>query len=93
MQTKIGIRRIQIKIIDSRFRRRFDCFRPFLEECRTAGYAVEEEGRWHLTPKGFLVSNQIIGGMLDALAEEKRRRAEATARGDFRVDLGEGKKP
>ena len=54
---------------------------------------MEEEGRWHLTPKGFLVSNQIIGGMLDALAEEKRRRAEATARGDFRVDLGEGKKP
>ena len=54
---------------------------------------MEEEGRWHLTPKGFLVSNQIIGGMLDALAEEKRRRAEATARGDVRVDLGEGKKP
>ena len=49
---------------------------------------MEEEGRWHLTPKGFLVSNQIIGGMLDALAAEKRRRAEATARGDFRVDLG-----
>ena len=70
-----------------RFRRRFDCFLPFLESCRKAGYAVEEEGRWHLTPKGFLVSNQIIGGMLDALAEEKRRRAEATARGDFRVKL------
>ena len=43
--------------------------------------------RWHLTPRGFLVSNQIIGGMLDALAAEKRRRAEATARGDFRVKL------
>ena len=48
---------------------------------------MEEAGRWHLTPRGFLVSNQIIGGMLDALAEEKRRRAEATARGDFRVKL------
>ena len=32
-------------------------------------------------------SARIIGGMLDALAEEKRRRAEATARGDFRVHL------
>ena len=87
----LGLRTVQgldPKVFERRFRRRFDCFRPFLEECRTAGYAVEEEGLWHLTPKGFLVSNQIIGGMLDALASEKRRRAEATARGDFRVDLG-----
>ena len=63
------------------------------EEGEAAGYAstrvvaVEEDGRWHLTPRGFLVSNQVIGGMLDALAEDKRRRAEAAARGDFRVQL------
>ena len=48
---------------------------------------MEEDGRWHLTPRGFLVSNQIIGGMLDALAEDKRQRAEAAERGDFRVRL------
>lgn len=72
---------------ERRFRRRFSCFLPFLEQCRQNGYACEEEGRWHLTPKGFLVSNQIIGGMLDALAQDKRRRAEAAARGDFRVEL------
>ena len=76
------------KAFERRFRRRFTCFLPFLDQCAKAGYAVEEDGRWHLTPRGFLVSNQIIGGMLDALASEKRRRAEATARGDFRVDLG-----
>ncbi|MDD3346380.1 radical SAM family heme chaperone HemW [Oscillibacter sp.] len=75
------------KDFEERFRRRFQCFLPFLTECLHAGYAVCEEERWHLTPNGFLVSNQIIGGMLDALAEEKRRRAEATARGDFRVQL------
>lgn len=76
------------KVFENRFRRRFDCFLPFLEECRQAGYAVEEDGRWHLTPKGFLVSNQIIGGMLDALGADKKRREEARSRGDFRVDLG-----
>lgn len=76
------------RVFEKRFRRRFDCFLPFLEECRQAGYAVEEDGRWHLTPKGFLVSNQIIGGMLDALGADKKRREEARARGDFRVDLG-----
>ena len=48
---------------------------------------MEEDGRWHLTPRGFLVSNQIIGGMLDALAADKQRRADAAARGDFRVNL------
>ena len=59
-----------------------------LAACRDAGYAVEEpDGRWHLTPQGFLLSNQIIGRLLDALTEEKRRRAEAAARGDFRVVL------
>ena len=30
---------------------------------------------------------QIIGGMLDALAADKQRRADAAARGDFRVNL------
>lgn len=75
------------KAFETRFRRRFDCFLPFLTRCAGAGYAVEEEGCWHLTPKGFLVSNQIIGGMLDALSEDKRRREEARARGDFRVEL------
>jgi oxygen-independent coproporphyrinogen-3 oxidase len=76
------------KDFERRFRRRFDpCFRPFLTECETAGYAVLEQGSWRLTPRGFLVSNQIIGGLLDALAADKRRRAEAAARGDFRIQL------
>ena len=44
-----------------------DCspFPPFLERCEAAGYAVRREGRWRLTPRGFLVSNQIIGELLD----------------------------
>jgi oxygen-independent coproporphyrinogen-3 oxidase len=72
---------------ENRFRRRFSLFLPFLTECQKAGYAVQEDGRWHLTPRGFLVSNQIIGRMLDVLAAEKKRRAEAAARRDYRVEL------
>jgi len=73
------------KEFESLFRRRFDCFLPFLENCQKAGYAVFDDNRWHLTPTGFLLSNQIISGMLDVLAEDKRRRADAAARGDFRI--------
>lgn len=86
----LGLRTVEgldPKVFERNFRRRFSCFAPFLAQCEKAGYAVQADGRWHLTPRGFLVSNQVIGGMLDALAEDKRRRAEAAARGDFRVEL------
>nr|WP_325183194.1 radical SAM family heme chaperone HemW [uncultured Oscillibacter sp.] len=43
----------------------FTPFLPFLERCREAGYAVCRDGAWRLTPRGFLVSNQIIGELLD----------------------------
>ena len=82
------VRGILPREFESRYRRRFDCLLPFLRQCAQAGYALrEEDGSWHLTPAGFLVSNQIIGGVLDALSEDKRRRADAAARGDFRVRL------
>ena len=81
------VRGMDPKEFENRFRRRFTCLLPVLESCRDAGYAAEEDGCWHLTPRGFLVSNQIIGQLVDALSAEKCRRAEATARGDFRVIL------
>ena len=41
-----------------------------LEKNRDFGYAVRtEDGRWHLTPKGFLLSNTIISDLL--LAQDK----------------------
>jgi oxygen-independent coproporphyrinogen-3 oxidase len=80
------VRGLQPREFENRYRRRFSCLLPFLEQCRGSGYAVcREDGSWYLTPKGFLVSNQIIGGVLDALGEEKRRCADAAARGDYRV--------
>lgn len=73
---------------ERRYRRPFRCFVPFLEDCRKAGYAVcESDGSWHLTPNGFLLSNQIIGRLLELLAEDKQSRADAAARGDFRIRM------
>ncbi len=38
-----------------------------LERNRRLGYAVRtEDGRWHLTPKGFLISNTILSDLLIA---------------------------
>lgn len=76
---------IVAKEFERRFRRPFGTFVPFLTQCKEAGYAVDDQGRWHLTPEGFLVSNQIIGGLLEVLAEDKIRRADAKARGDYRI--------
>ena len=43
-----------------------------LEEFQAQGWAKKTaEGRWRLTPKGFLVSNQLIGDLL-----ERQRQAD-----------------
>ena len=36
-----------------------------LEKCRMNGFANKTmDGRWYLTPKGFLISNSIISDLL-----------------------------
>ena len=57
-------------IWETRFGRPFAPFLPFLERCAAAGYALRDGPRWRLTPQGFLVSNQIIGELLDNLQKE-----------------------
>ena len=39
-----------------------------LEECTRHGLAQKENGCWHLTPQGFLVSNAVIVRVLEALS-------------------------
>ena len=43
----------------------FDEIEASLEKSRSFGHAVKsDDGRWHLTPKGFLISNSIISDLL-----------------------------
>ena len=82
LRTAAGISRREF---EARCRTSFDPIEGVLEKLVSPGYVKKEEDRWHLTPEGFLVSNQIIGQALEALETEKRRRAEAAARGDYRI--------
>ena len=68
-----------------RFRQRFEPLARLLRQYEENGLARQTESGWCLTPRGFLVSNQIIGALQDELSREKQKRMEAAARGDYRV--------
>lgn len=42
----------------------FDPIEQKLEEYERNGWAARQDRRWYFTPKGFLVSNQLIGDLL-----------------------------
>ena len=54
----------------SRWKREFTPFAKRLEPYVKSGHVKNDAGRWHLTPEGFLVSNAIIGDVLDAICEQ-----------------------
>lgn len=50
---------------ESRYLLPFKPLEKALQAFETKNLAACDEGRWHLTPRGFLLSNQIIGGLLE----------------------------
>lgn len=52
----------------------FDPLEQKLEEYERRGWAVKEGRRWHFTPQGFLVSNQLISDLLIVQEGETRLR-------------------
>lgn len=82
LRTARGIARQEFEY---RFRLPFGQVQETLERFEKSGHAAMADGRWRLTPEGFLLSNQIIGQCLEALAVEKLRREEAAVRHDYRV--------
>lgn len=53
------------------YRRKFAPLEAILRHYEMQGWAIQEEsGRWHFTPSGFLLSNQLIGELLEAQEEQ-----------------------
>ena len=53
----------------------FEPLQEVLAKQRALGYVgINDEGRWHLTPKGFLISNTIITDLLVAQDESRPMR-------------------
>ena len=76
---------ICVREFENRFRQRFDVLEKLLLTYARHGLACRTEAGWRLTPQGFLVSNQIITALTDALVEEKQRRMAKAAAGDYRI--------
>jgi oxygen-independent coproporphyrinogen-3 oxidase len=51
------------------FTRNFDPFQRKLELFESRGFAEQAGHRWHFTPEGFLLSNRLIGELLDCFDE------------------------
>ena len=49
---------------EKRFLLPFGPLEEYLEQCRQRGHALGAEGRWRLTPEGFLLSNSILADLL-----------------------------
>ena len=82
LRTTAGMDR---RYFENRFRERFAPLEGKLSLYEKLDLAARTETGWCLTPKGFLVSNQIIGELQEVLSNEKARRLEAAAKGDYRI--------
>lgn len=49
----------------------FNLVRELLQFYEIQGWVVQNNGRWNFTPQGFLLSNTLIGEILDAQTKER----------------------
>lgn len=68
MRTTRGISREEYRSI---YLSEFDDVERLLQKYVKKGWAAEEKGRWHFTTTGFLVSNPLIGALMEAQAQQK----------------------
>jgi len=82
LRTVEGISRREVEY---GYRRPFAPMEALFQTYAAHGLAETTEAGWRLTPRGFLVSNQIIGALLEAMGTDEAMRLDRAARGDFRV--------
>ena len=68
MRTTRGISKEEYTRI---YRSGFDKIEYLLDEYGKKGWVVSDEDRWHFTSSGFLLSNILIGTLLEAQSQEK----------------------
>lgn len=78
-------RGVDVREFESRFRQRFAPLADILRRCAQHGLAQQTDSGWRLTPRGFLVSNEIIAQLQEELRREKAQRLARAAQGDYRV--------
>jgi oxygen-independent coproporphyrinogen-3 oxidase len=90
LRTAHGIAKTEF---ENRYRLPFQPLEQTLQKFAATGHAQQVGERWRLTPTGFLISNQIIGAVLEALGDVKTRREQAAAARDYRMRPEEGYLP
>ena len=66
-----AVRGIEAGEYERRYRAPFAPLETLLQGYVRMGLAKQVDDRWRFTPRGFLLSNQLIGELLDAQAEQR----------------------
>lgn len=68
------------------FRQKFRPMEELLTQYEAHGLAARTERGWHLTPRGFFVSNAIIVSLQEAVGRQRQQKLRRAAEGDFRIE-------
>lgn len=71
---------------ERQFRQKFRPMEELLTRYEARGLAARTERGWHLTPRGFFVSNAIIVSLQEAVGRQRQQKLERAAEGDFRIE-------
>ena len=72
---------------ERQFRQKFRPMEELLTRYEANGLAARTERGWHLTPRGFFVSNAIIVSLQEAVGRQRQQKLERAAEGDYRIEL------
>ncbi len=71
---------------ERQFRQKFRPMEELLTQYEAHGLAARTERGWHLTPRGFFVSNAIIVSLQEAVGRQRQQKLQRAAEGDFRIE-------